>query len=184
MTELGRVLKKKRPSAQLPAAKKNENSILELNPVNDFIFELENEERPNEATKNHSERGILSRGLIHERGSSLPENFSFPRLPSSDADVAYFHDWRKRISQYQDKEAVQISPFERNIEVWKHLMFVMHKCDVLIQVLDARNPLFYWIDDIPEYLRKMDDKKTCLALLNKSDLLSQPQMYVINMLII
>lgn len=179
MTELGKTLKKKR--SKEPQLKKNGTSIIELNCVNDFLFEMENDELSAEATHNQDERGILSRAYVPDSTKLVPEDFSFPRLPSTnDSDSFYFNDWRKRISNYEDKAGVHISPFERNIEVWKHLLFVMGKCEVLVQVLDARNPMFFWIEDIPNYLSSLNTCKISLALLNKADLLTSDQRYYLN----
>jgi ribosome biogenesis GTPase A len=34
-----------------------------------------------------------------------------------------------------------LTPFERNIEVWRQLWRVVERCDVIVQIVDARDPL-------------------------------------------
>ena len=36
-----------------------------------------------------------------------------------------------------------VTPFEKNLEVWRQLWRVIERSDVVIQIVDARNPLFY-----------------------------------------
>jgi large subunit GTPase 1 len=35
------------------------------------------------------------------------------------------------------------TPFEKNLEVWRQLWRVVEKSDILIQIVDARNPTLY-----------------------------------------
>lgn len=35
-----------------------------------------------------------------------------------------------------------LTPFERNLEVWRQLWRVVERCDLVVQIVDARNPLF------------------------------------------
>jgi large subunit GTPase 1 len=37
-----------------------------------------------------------------------------------------------------------ITPFEKNIDVWRQLWRVIERADVLLQIVDARNPYFYY----------------------------------------
>ena len=41
-----------------------------------------------------------------------------------------------------------ITPFEKNIEVWKQLWRVIEKSDFLLQIVDARNPYFFYYEDL------------------------------------
>lgn len=66
-----------------------------------------------------------------------------------------------------------ITPFEKNIEVWKQLWRVIEKADILFQIVDARNPFFFYSDDLEKYIREVDSKKQFLLLINKSDYLAE-----------
>lgn len=65
-----------------------------------------------------------------------------------------FLDWRRDIaSQEQNAVNLAITPFEKNIEVWRQLWRVIEKSDVLIQIVDARNPEFFYASDLEKYIQ-------------------------------
>ena len=68
-----------------------------------------------------------------------------------------------------------MTPFERNLEVWRQLWRVVERSDVVVQIVDARNPLLFRCEDLESYVKELDGKKRCILLLNKSDLLSAEQ---------
>lgn len=41
---------------------------------------------------------------------------------------------------------LEVTPFEKNLEVWRQLWHVRERSDVIVQIVDARNPLFYRYD--------------------------------------
>ena len=45
-------------------------------------------------------------------------------------------------SQVETSEG-QVAPFEKNIEVWRQLWRVIEMSDVVVQIVDARNPLLF-----------------------------------------
>ena len=51
------------------------------------------------------------------------------------------------------------------------------KSDLLVQIVDARNPLLFRCTDVESYVREISPKKKNLLLINKSDLLSEEQRY-------
>jgi large subunit GTPase 1 len=46
-----------------------------------------------------------------------------------------------------------LTPFEKNLEVWRQLWRVIERSDVVAQVVDARDPLFYRSADVEDYAR-------------------------------
>jgi len=67
-----------------------------------------------------------------------------------------------------------ITPFEKNIEVWRQLWRVIEKSDFLIQIVDARNPEFFYASDLDKYIKDVGgNKKEFILLINKSDFLSK-----------
>ena len=95
-----------------------------------------------------------------------------------------FLDWRRQLAQLHDAEDFILTPFERNLEVWRQLWRVVERSDLVVQIVDARNPLCFWCEDLDRYV--MDDRhrtsdddqqrtRRCLLLINKSDLLSKSQ---------
>lgn len=86
-----------------------------------------------------------------------------------------FLNWRRSLAQLQDNEDLLLTPFERNIEVWRQLWRVVERSDVVIQIVDARNPLLYRSEDLDTYVHEVDPSKTTLLLVNKADMLSSAQ---------
>lgn len=86
-----------------------------------------------------------------------------------------FLEWRRDIaSQEQNAVNLAITPFEKNIEVWKQLWRVIEKSDVLMQIVDARNPDFFYASDLEKYITDVGEgKKEFMLLINKSDFLSE-----------
>lgn len=53
----------------------------------------------------------------------------------------------------ESEEGLIVTPFEKNLEVWRQLWRVLERSDVIVQVVDARDPLFYRSEDLEEYAR-------------------------------
>lgn len=64
-----------------------------------------------------------------------------------------------------------ITPYEKNLEVWRQLWRVVERSQVLVQIVDGRNPLFFYSEDLFEYAREVGKEKFLLVI-NKSDLVS------------
>lgn len=88
------------------------------------------------------------------------------------AERLSFVAWRRGLADLEEKQNVMMTPYERNIEFWRQLWRVMEKSDVLVQIVDARNPLLFLCPDIQVYLTEMDPNKRMVLMLNKSDLLT------------
>jgi len=65
-----------------------------------------------------------------------------------------------------------ITPFEKNIEVWRQLWRVIEKSDLLLQIVDARNPYFFYSKDLEKYIKEVDENKEFIVCINKADYLS------------
>jgi large subunit GTPase 1 len=89
-----------------------------------------------------------------------------------------FLEWRRAIAAKEEElvrlqSVASVTPFEKNIEVWRQLWRVMERCSVLLQLVDARNPLFYLSADLRDYAQSLG--KPMMVLINKSDYLSPSQ---------
>lgn len=51
----------------------------------------------------------------------------------------------------------------------------MNFSDVVVQILDARNPLLFRCEDLEKYVNEVDPEKINVLLLNKSDFLTEEQ---------
>lgn len=87
-----------------------------------------------------------------------------------------FLAWRKKLARVQENENFLMTPFEKNIEVWRQLWRVIERSDIVVQILDARNPLLYLCEDLMKYIREeFHGTKLNLILLNKADYLTVEQ---------
>ncbi|CAN1171143.1 GTPase LSG1-2 [Linum perenne] len=79
--------------------------------------------------------------------------------------------WRRILASLEENENLVLTPFEKNLDIWRQLWRVLERSDLLVMVVDARNPLFYRCPDLEEYAREIDQHKSTLLLVNKADLL-------------
>ena len=81
-------------------------------------------------------------------------------------------DWRRGLADLQENDDLLMTPFERNLEVWRQLWRVIERSDLVVQIVDARNPLLFRSDDLEKYVKEVDPKKTNLLLVNKADMMT------------
>jgi len=85
----------------------------------------------------------------------------------------------------QDQDKFLLTPFERNIEVWRQLWRVLERSHLVVQIVDARNPLNFRCEDLESYVLDVEGPegeqgtgmglRRNLLLINKSDLLTAKQ---------
>ncbi|XP_043194133.1 large subunit GTPase 1 homolog [Amphibalanus amphitrite] len=132
--------------------------------------------------------GIPSAEELHKIKELQRENIALlqiPRRPAWDettsaaelhaAEELAFLEWRRQLAQLQEARDLTLTPYERNLEFWRQLWRVVERSDVVVQILDARNPLLYRCEDLERYVREVDPEKDNLLLINKSDLLTAEQ---------
>ncbi|KAK5677332.1 hypothetical protein LTS10_009902 [Elasticomyces elasticus] len=125
------------------------------------------------------ERKVLGRQR-EKRG-----RLTVPRRPKWDKDTtareldeaerASLLDWRRGLAELQEIDDLLMTPFERNVEVWRQLWRVIERSDLVVQIVDARNPLLFRCDDLEKYVREVDKKKRNLLLVNKADMMTLEQ---------
>lgn len=91
------------------------------------------------------------------------------------AENEAFLEWRRGLSILQDDEDILMTPYEKNLEFWRQLWRVVEKSDVIIQIVDARNPLLFRSEDLEKYVKEVDSNKMNMILVNKADLLTDEQ---------
>jgi large subunit GTPase 1 len=72
-------------------------------------------------------------------------------------------------------EQRNVTPFEKNLEVWRQLWRVIERSDIVVQIVDARNPLFYRSVDLELYVKEIDSAKDSMLIVNKADFLTSEQ---------
>lgn len=84
-----------------------------------------------------------------------------------------FLEWRRDIATIEENNVkLAFTPFEKNIEVWKQLWRVIEKSDMLLQIVDARNPYFFYSADLEKYIGECGNGKEFVLCINKADYLS------------
>jgi len=71
-----------------------------------------------------------------------------------------------------------LTPYERNLEIWRQLWRVVEKSDLIVQIVDARNPLIFRSEDLERYVKENGEEKKNLLLINKADMLTINQRYI------
>lgn len=84
-------------------------------------------------------------------------------------------DWRRGLAELQENDDLLMTPFERNLEVWRQLWRVIERSDLVVQIVDARNPLLFRSEDLEKYVKEVDPKKNNLLLVNKADMMTLAQ---------
>lgn len=129
-------------------------------------------------------------GPMASNSSMAFQELSVPRRPQWDKNTTpaeldkrereSFLEWRRAIAEKEEEIILKatsplgVTPFEKNIDIWRQLWRVMERCSCIVQIVDARNPLFYLSKDLKAYATQ-ELKKPMLLLINKSDYLSPVQ---------
>lgn len=177
------------------------HSEVERDPVKDFLYSAELKQQKFEAVKQRklvttdslgTQQVIdLSTGLLDGPSDELKkealremEHLRIPRRPAWDGKRAgrdqrllentVYLDWRRNLSALEEKyRFVHVTPYEKNIEIWRQLWVVIEKSDILVQIVDCRDPLFFRCLDLENYVKEVGKNKINFLLLNKADLLGE-----------
>ena len=125
------------------------------------------------------ERGVV-RKQNHKRA-----RLTVPRRPPWDEKTSKgeldtrereaFLEWRRGLAELQEVDDLLMTPFERNLEVWRQLWRVIERSDLVVQIVDARNPLLFRSEDLENYVKEVDKRKRNLLLVNKADMMTFEQ---------
>ncbi|XP_062438466.1 large subunit GTPase 1 homolog isoform X2 [Rhea pennata] len=91
------------------------------------------------------------------------------------AERESFLEWRRQLAQLEEEKNLILTPFERNLEFWRQLWRVIERSDIVVQIVDARNPLLFRCQDLENYVKEVSSDKENMILINKADLLSEEQ---------
>lgn len=86
-----------------------------------------------------------------------------------------FLNWRRDMATLEDEEGLLLTPFEKNLEVWRQLWRVIERSQLIVQIVDARNPMLFRSADLEKYVKEVDESKANLLLINKADFLTAKQ---------
>ncbi|XP_028925476.1 large subunit GTPase 1 homolog isoform X1 [Ornithorhynchus anatinus] len=91
------------------------------------------------------------------------------------AERENFLAWRRQLVRLEEEQKLILTPFERNLDFWRQLWRVIERSDVVVQIVDARNPLLFRCEDLERYVKEIDEDKENVILINKADLLTEGQ---------
>ena len=128
-----------------------------------------------------------SMGQIQAVSDKMKEMLRIPRRPKWNYDMsaeqlqrlenAAFISWRRNLALFQERNVpLVLTPYELNLDMWRELWRVIERSHLLVQIVDARNPLLFFCEDLMQYLGEHGRHPTpMLLLLNKADLLTSGQ---------
>lgn len=79
-----------------------------------------------------------------------------------------FVAWRRELARMEEDLGYTMTPYERNLEFWRQLWRCVEKSDVVVQIVDARDPQFYRSVDLERCVAEHGSKR-CVVLINKAD---------------
>ncbi|KAB2065674.1 hypothetical protein ES319_A09G105200v1 [Gossypium barbadense] len=141
------------------------NPLINLD-VSSSISDMTPEERREQQKK---EEALHASSLRVPRRPPWTAAMSVEELDANEKQA--FLVWRRSLARLEENEKLVLTPFEKNLDIWRQLWRVLERCDLLVMVVDARDPLFYRCPDLEEYAKEIDKHKRTLLLVNKADLL-------------
>lgn len=149
------------------AEKMNNVKIIHTDQKNPYLLSSAEEQKVLGKHKAHSARLTVPRRPKWD-SSTTPE-----RLDA--LEKGSFLDWRRGLAELEENNDLLMTPFERNLEVWRQLWRVVERSDLVVQIVDARSPLLFRCADLERYVKDIDPKKNNLLLINKADMLTDNQ---------
>jgi len=137
--------------------------------------------------------GQAADGSVSTEAAEIP--LQIPRRPVWDESMnaktvdhneqVAFLTWRRAIATVESRlgiggvkslaHGLEVTPFEKNLHVWRQLWRVIEQCDVLAQIIDARHPALYRSKDMEKYVKEVNANKGLVLIINKSDFLTRYQ---------
>lgn len=135
--------------------------------------------------------GILSpleRAEAERKHIDKKNLLKIPRRPKWSAEMSAqdlqtkenlsFLEWRRGLAMLQEEDGLLLTPYEKNLEFWRQLWRVVERSDVVVQIVDARNPLLFHSEDLERYVKEVSEYKMNMVLVNKADFLTEDQRIV------
>lgn len=149
------------------AEKMNNVKIIHTDQKNPYLLSAAEERAAVGKQKTYQDRLTVPR-RPHWDSSTTPEQLDRMERES-------LLEWRRGLAELQENNDLLMTPFERNLEVWRQLWRVIERSDLVVQIVDARNPLLFRSEDLERYVKDVDSRKENLLLVNKSDMLTTEQ---------
>ncbi|CAG9314909.1 unnamed protein product [Blepharisma stoltei] len=183
--------KRKGPKSKLHTTEEGPKlkSIIDQNNLDEFmtLASLANRQFTAERTfKIVSESRIVGKSELHAK-SINGQNYRALRLPRrpkwtqettpeqlNELENLAFLQWRKELAETEESEInSSVTPYEKNLDIWRQLWRVLERSEVICQIVDARNPLFFRNPDLENYIKELSPEKSFVLILNKADLVPE-----------
>ncbi|KAI9807292.1 MAG: hypothetical protein M1833_000035 [Piccolia ochrophora] len=149
------------------AQKRNNVKIIQSDQHNPYLLSAEEERSTTRKHKANRNRLTIPR--------RPPWDDTTTRQQLDSREKASLLEWRRGLAELQESNDLLMTPFERNLEVWRQLWRVIERSDLIVQIVDARNPLLFRSEDLEKYVKEVDPKKNNLLLVNKADMMTLDQ---------
>jgi large subunit GTPase 1 len=149
------------------AEKMNNVKIIHKDQKNPYLLSATEERNVKRKHKENKNR------LTVPRRPKWDENTTPQELDQAERDSLLL--WRRGLAELQENNDLLMTPFERNLEVWRQLWRVIERSDLVVQIVDARHPLLFRSEDLEDYVKEVDPKKNNLLLINKADMMTLNQ---------
>jgi large subunit GTPase 1 len=149
------------------AEKMNNVKIIHKDQKNPYLLSATEERN---VTRKHKEN---KNRLTVPRRPKWDEHTTPQELDTSERESLLL--WRRGLAELQENNDLLMTPFERNLEVWRQLWRVIERSDLVVQIVDARHPLLFRSEDLEDYVKEVDSKKNNLLLVNKADMMTLQQ---------
>lgn len=145
------------------------------NPGPDLPINLDSSSTRNGLTPDEKKKQQKAEESLYEECIRVPRRPPWhANMSAEELDVNERHsflNWRRTLARLEENEKLVITPFEKNIDIWRQLWRVLERSDLVVTVVDSRNPLFYRCPDLEKYVQEIDSQKKTMLLVNKADLL-------------
>lgn len=150
----------------------------------------DNYRQQQQRTSNNHQAAFEFRELAVPRRPKWDKTTTPEQLDQNEKDA--FLQWRRAIAIKEEQivasqarssistsntasnQNVSVTPFEKNLQVWRQLWRVLERSDCIVLVVDGRNPLFYISMDLRSYVEDELDK-SLIVVVNKCDYLTERQ---------
>ncbi|KAF3770669.1 P-loop containing nucleoside triphosphate hydrolase protein [Cryphonectria parasitica EP155] len=149
------------------AEKMNNVKIIHTDQKNPYLLSATEERKTLKKHKENREK------LTVPRRPKWDENTTPEELDALERES--FLNWRRGLAELQENNDLLMTPFERNLEVWRQLWRVIERSELVVQIVDARNPLMFRSEDLEHYVKDVDQRKENLLLINKADMMTYKQ---------
>ncbi|KAM1210838.1 hypothetical protein ACFX2J_002638 [Malus domestica] len=117
-------------------------------PAPNLLIDLDgNEITPEQGREQKRKEEALHAGSLRvPRRPAWTPQMSVEELDNNERQA--FLTWRRSLARLEENDKLLLTPFEKNLDIWRQLWRVVERSDLLVMVVDARDPLFYRCPDL------------------------------------